>query len=230
MVAKIVAQNPKHKLMPKTDVDTVDKLFCADIFIHRLCIRNLLYEFQCQMSKCFLCHEEISPCKFNEIICEQFEQMLKMATDLKDERLSTVINTCYDVEKKSILIPSVCHLSCFNNYIDTCSDSVSQHYEAFVNSLIDQIISKGYGIQLSDINTRLSNAVPDVKFYNTSIKMYIMSKYGTDVSFCQPHRRNEYLVVYPSYLTSTEILKKTPKLRCLENCWTYAEKIIDVSD
>ena len=192
------------------DVDTTDKLFCADIYYHRRCHDSFMYTSEsCQ---CVICKEDLSPSQKNQPSCDQVKKMISIATAAGDESLISALHSCYNTERNTFMKASFCHTSCCNNYITSSKGTVNSFYECYVDPLINDVLSKGYAISLSDINACLSEATTDFKFHNNCIKDYINLKYAERVSYFTPHRRNDSLVVYPSHISPTEILKRMQSL------------------
>ena len=81
-------------------------------------------------------------------------------------------------------------------------------YENYVQPLVNDMLSKGYGLTLSDIRDSLSRSWLGIPFHNHKIKSYVQRVFGERISFCQPYRKNESEVLFPSSIKPSDMVAK----------------------
>ena len=70
---------------------------------------------------------------------------------------------------------------------------------------------------MSDIRHRLEKLYPDVTFYNKTIKKFLMETFPNSLSFCKPFKANDSTIVYPSHISTEDIVAKIQHLDILQS-------------
>ena len=89
-------------------------------------------------------------------------------------------------------------------------------YGNYVHPLVNDMLPKGYELTLSDIRDSLSRSCPGILFHNHKLKSYVQRVFGECISFCQPYRKNEAEVVFPSSIKPSDMVAKMQLLDTLE--------------
>ena len=100
----------------------------------------------------------------------------------------------------------------FCPYFDVSIDAREEAYITFVKPLISDMLTNGYGLCLSEIRNYISNKMSKQTFYNHHIKNFISKQFESKVSFCAPFRKYESEVVFPSWISQTEMVSKLQAL------------------
>ena len=154
-----------------------------------MCYNSIILDFKAQISRCCVCLESISPSSFNEENVEEAAKIVIVAKKIGDDSIIASISKIYNEEEDTLIKKCYSHKSCTNSLLYQTSQSSLELYEEHIDPFIDDILSKGYGIPISELNCCLVKVKPNFKFYNNLIKAYIVSKYAGRVSFCNPYRK-----------------------------------------
>ena len=104
------------------------------------------------------------------------------------------------------------HYDCLSQYIDSTSCTNNTLFRTCVNPIINDLINNTYVVSLSELKDMLSEANPGKVFYNPKIKQYIEKEFEGQVSFCSSNRKNESLTIYPSCITTSDVMSKLKQL------------------
>jgi len=196
------------------DTDSADKLFCSDVMYHKHCFTTLMRETEVRTGpKCFLCNEIlIGRISCTEISHESVEELKSIAEVNNDTELLEILQQ-HSLSETAQRV----HNKCIERITHPTSVDYA-FYETHVTPIVDGLLTGGYGLTLSEIRSTLLEVSEGIKIYRNEIKCYISSKYKERVSFCKPYRRNESLVVYPSYIRSCDMIQKLQTFDTVKQC------------
>ena len=74
----------------------------------------------------------------------------------------TDVRCYYDEEKENVLAPCFAHTSCVDKYTENNPKATNENYTMYLKPLIDDMLTRGYGLELSDLRDFMSNKMPGV--------------------------------------------------------------------
>ena len=95
----------------------------------------------------------------------------------------------YDKDNKCFIKTCFAHNSCYEKLVKSDKLPLNRLFQENINPIIDDMLSKGYGIQLSDLKDSLLEVTEGTKVHNSYLKKYIIDEYGKRVAFCQPYKK-----------------------------------------
>ena len=193
-------------LIPDSLDERMKKVWSVDIYLHPSCAKRFLPSNVC----CGFCKSTCSDRNQNTNTMDivNARNVLKLAEECHDEDVVLMISKGYDKEKDLILHPIYHHIACLLKYLNAENISSAELDKRYVNPVINDLIRNNYCINIAEINQVLSDANPSISFHNNRIKQYIIQEFGNKVAFCKPHKRNESLVIYPSHITTADMVAR----------------------
>ena len=150
-------------------------------------------------SECFLCDEQIFvSSKRNNLTAIQFEILGKKSFEMGDYELNDEIKGHFDPVSCNINCDAMCHNSCFTSYLDP--ESLTPLMETYVDTLVTDMIKKGYLLTLTEIRHYLEDQCQGHKFYNHRIKSYLILRFKSNLEYFNPTANKKSIVVYPAYV------------------------------
>ena len=126
--------------------------------------------------------------------------------------------TKYDKVTGQILSPLFCHCNCLSKARNQDIEPVmSEVYTKHVIPLINDVVLNSCYIFLSDIRHRLEKLYPDIVFHNKAIKKFLMGTFSDSLSFCKPYKASDSTIVYPSHISTEDIVAKIQHLNILQS-------------
>ena len=198
------------------DINNVETLIARDIYYHKPCLEKFLARHYRNMTTCIICSETINK-QYNLLSIDEIKQLLEKSRTNNDLGLSTKILGKYDEEKGIVTSYIYAHSQCRLKYIATGQFSKADIYELYLVPLIEDLLSREYGITLSQIRDFLSQKNPGIQFYNNIIKDFLLKRFSDRISFCPPYRKNESEVVFPSTIDPKSMIAKLQVLNELRS-------------
>ena len=186
------------------DLDSVSKLIAADIFYHSECIKVYLASYERMNKNCILCQQ---PCKTNMVTNTTMMDLVKKSREEENLDLLDSLKEYFDENTKKLKQTCFIHNVCADNYLRN-DISMTDIFETHVTSMIQDLIAKQYGLRLSEIREFVSKQVPGVPIYNYRLKSFLSAYFGDSIAFCQPYRKNDSEVVYPSSITKDQMIQR----------------------
>ena len=125
-----------------------------------------------------------------------------------------------------------CHVNCFTKYIQrfkianatsvpkskeqTGKRFIFQNYIKF----IDQVITRGNGITLSEIRDMI-NINEDINIKKNEVKNFPEEVFGDSIQFCESDRQNQSTMVYSSSLDITDVINTLRSLDGVKSASKY---------
>ena len=192
------------------DIDGISRLLASDIYYHANCMRSYMKKFE-RNRNCLLCEQDLrrDDCLMDSSTAKE---LLHKSLEKGDQKTTLQIQEVYEEETNTFLSPCFVHTSCINSYFDVSIDAREEAYITFVKPLISDMLTNGYGLCLSEIRNYISNKMSKQTFYNHHIKNFISKQFESKVSFCAPFRKYESEVVFPSWISQTEMVSKLQAL------------------
>ena len=199
--------------MRMADIDDVSRLVASDIYYHPKCMSRYMGRYT-RRQLCLVCK---IPASRNEYSLDEvtFQKIMSTSLEIDDHMMKTKIRAYYDDQKKEFLAPCFAHPGCVASYTGKIPKARKDIYSLYLKPLIDDMLARGYGLELSDLRDHLSDKLPYMSFYNHKIKEYIALEYNQPepkVSFCNPFRKNQSEVAYPSWISEAEMAAKLQTL------------------
>ena len=188
------------------DVDNVDRLLASDIYYHHNCKLIIMNKYENSIAKCVLCQETISrvmTIDVNMAVC----LLAKMRHTNDIERCCRLLN-CFDETKNQFITPAYSHKFCLKRYLGIKMLTYIEIYDEHVTPIIEDMLKRGYYLPLSEIRYRLEVIHPNINFQNHHIKDFLEKKFSEKVLFCMPYVKKDSTIVYPSHITTEQIVAK----------------------
>ena len=189
------------------DIDSVERLLAQDLYYHKHCLAALLSQYRRLLTTCLLCSDPIDKSK-HLLTVEQLIGLLAKSEENYDDELTAKIREKFDDVRKCVKSFCYAHKDCVKSYISSDIPATLEIYENQVTPLVEELLVKEYGLTVSGIRDLLSVEHPNSKFYNHKIKKFLVDKFGDQLSFCKPFRKNDSEVVFSSSIDPAVMVQK----------------------
>ena len=170
------------------DINNEEALLAQDIYYHKPCVEKLLSRYYRNQTVCTLCSETVDK-QYHLLSVEEVKSLLDKSRANRDIELAAKLLGKYNEERGCIISFIYAHSHCKLNYLSSDDPCKIAIYEIHVILLIEDLLSKEYGITLSQIREFVSERVPGVTFYNHMIKNFLLRRFAGQISFCPPYRK-----------------------------------------
>ena len=150
------------------DIDSVSRLIAADIYYHANCFRAYIIRYEQVIHNCILCMSNVKPLSINQVDDEKMVKLLEYSWQTLDTEITVRLLDYFDENQLKIKQWCYAHGNCIGNYMDNTIKRLDL-YENYVQPLVNDELSKGYGLTLSDIRDSLSRSWPGILFHNHNI-------------------------------------------------------------
>ena len=193
------------------DIDNVEQLMAADIYAHKDCMRLYLQKYEMEVSTCTICFNKCRRRGFYSSLEEDYVFDLLQRARLKNRQdIEALLVDAVDEESKTLIKPCHAHYDCLHSFLSDNPGHTSSKACLIdsVTPVIDNMIKQEHGLALSDIKEYVSEKWPNFQFHNHHIKAFILETYGDQVEFCNPYRKYESEVVFPSSVSASDMIQR----------------------
>ena len=187
------------------DLDTADTLIAADIFYHKQCMRKYLDAHEQALRTCLLCNE---PCRvwldygYNQRLTP--ENIERLAEKSKENELTEGLTVSFDTLSTQ---PYYAHRACYCSFLSN-NASLDDLLDLHLTPVINDIISRQYGLRVSEMREFTLQQIPGFHIRNDKLKRFIEGSFGNRIGFCKPFRKNDSEVVYPTSISKESMIAR----------------------
>ena len=188
-------------------------LFAKDVYYHNKCRLGYMRRYEESMAECVLCKKTVN--RKSILSCKTVTELLQKSRLVCDTSVSDRILDCYDEQLQQMKIMCYSHELCKTKYLGTIDLSKREIYIKHVVPLVKDMLKNGYYLTISEIRDRLQEIYTSKMFYNNTIKKFLeeySEEFSAPISFCKPYKNNDSTIIYPSYLTTEQIVARIQNL------------------
>ena len=108
------------------------------------------------------------PLSINQVDSEKMVKLLEYSRQKLDTEITVRLLDYFDENQLKMKQWCYAHRNCIGNCMDNTIKCLDW-YENYVQPLVNDMLSKGYGLTLSDIRDSLSQSWPGILFHNHKI-------------------------------------------------------------
>ena len=208
LILKIAKAKQDDVFVRFSDIQTPERLLAADIYCHKDCKRAYLRDYIENNAQCVFCNEKLKNIHKKIIDVETAKLVLEVASSNGDEEMFAKILQHYNLETQTMELSMYSHAVCRNSYLYLDIPEAVTMLRGSVAPLVEDMLSRGYFLTLSDIRDHVKEHFPQTVIHNYQIRSYLSAEFKDDLKFAQPHQMNKATIVYPSDISSEQLVAR----------------------